>query len=88
MAEAKWYVAHTYSGYENKVAKSLEAIVETRRLHDMIQDIKVPTVNPMELYRAHQGRKEAEKEAEKLDALMHNIEVYDGTSAGQKDIPQ
>ena len=43
MSEAKWYVAHTYSGYENKVAKSLEAIVENRRLHDLIQDIKVPT---------------------------------------------
>ena len=51
------------------------------------EDIKVPTVNPLELYRAHQGRKEAEKEAEKLEALMHNIEVYDGTSAGQKEIP-
>lgn len=51
------------------------------------EDIKVPTVNPMEMYRARQGRKEAEKEAEKLEALMHNIEVYDGTSAGQKEIP-
>ena len=52
------------------------------------EDIKVPTVNPMEMYRARQGRKEAEKEQAKLDALMHNIEVYDGTSAGQKEIPQ
>ena len=52
------------------------------------EDIKVPTVNPMEMYRAHQGRKEAEKEADKLDAIMHNIEVYDGTSAGQREIPQ
>lgn len=43
MSEAKWYVAHTYSGYENKVAKSLEAVIENRRLHDLIQDIKVPT---------------------------------------------
>ena len=51
------------------------------------EDIKVPTVNPMELYRAHQGRKEAEKEHSKLEALLHNIEVYDGTSAGQKEIP-
>ncbi|MEG1800764.1 MAG: transcription termination/antitermination protein NusG [Oscillospiraceae bacterium] len=41
--EAKWYVAHTYSGYENKVAKSLEAVIENRRLHDLIQDIKVPS---------------------------------------------
>ncbi len=42
MEEAKWYVVHTYSGYENKVASSLEAVVENRRLHDLIQDIKVP----------------------------------------------
>ena len=49
MAEAKWYVAHTYSGYENKVAKSLETIVETRRLHDLIQDIKVPTETVVEI---------------------------------------
>lgn len=43
MSEAKWYVVHTYSGYENKVATSLEAVIENRRLHDLIQDIKVPT---------------------------------------------
>ena len=51
------------------------------------EDIKVPEVNPMKLYREHQGRKEAEREQNKLDTLMHNIEVYDGTSAGQQEIP-
>ena len=35
----RWYVAHTYSGYENKVKASLEKIVENRGLSDMIQDI-------------------------------------------------
>lgn len=40
--EAKWYVVHTYSGYENKVATSLEAVVENRNLRDMIQDVKIP----------------------------------------------
>lgn len=49
MSEAKWYVAHTYSGYENKVAKSLEAVIENRRLHDLIQDVKVPTEIVMEV---------------------------------------
>ena len=39
---AKWYVIHTYSGYENKVATNLETIVENRRLQDLICDIKVP----------------------------------------------
>ena len=33
---AKWYVVHTYSGYENKVATSIENAVENRKLHDLI----------------------------------------------------
>lgn len=49
--------------------------------------LELPELNPMELYRERQERKEAKKEHDKLDVLLHNIEVYDGTSAGQKDIP-
>jgi transcriptional antiterminator NusG len=41
--EAKWYVIHTYSGYENKVASTLQTTVENRGLEDMIPDVKVPT---------------------------------------------
>lgn len=41
--EAKWYVVHTYSGYENKVMSTLQTTVENRGLSDMIQDVKVPT---------------------------------------------
>ena len=41
--EAKWYVIHTYSGYENKVASTLQTTVENRGLQDMIPDVKVPT---------------------------------------------
>ena len=40
--EAKWYVAHTYSGYENKVKTNLEKIVENRGISDKIVDVKVP----------------------------------------------
>ena len=43
MEEAKWYVVHTYSGYENKVAQNLEKLVENRNMQDVIFDIKVPT---------------------------------------------
>ncbi|MBQ4105110.1 MAG: transcription termination/antitermination protein NusG [Clostridia bacterium] len=42
-AEAKWYVVHTYSGYENKVASNLMTTVENRNLQDMILEVKVPT---------------------------------------------
>ena len=41
--EAKWYVVHTYSGYENKVAKDIEKVVENRKLQDLIPEVKVPT---------------------------------------------
>lgn len=49
MDEAKWYVVHTYSGYENKVASSLEAVIENRNLHDMIQDVKIPVETLVEI---------------------------------------
>ena len=38
----RWYVAHTYSGYENKVKTSLEKIIENRNLGHLIFDIKIP----------------------------------------------
>ncbi len=47
--EAKWYVVHTYSGYENKVATNLEKIVENRKLQDWIHEIAVPTETVTEI---------------------------------------
>jgi transcriptional antiterminator NusG len=44
----RWYVAHTYSGYENKVKASLEKIVENRGLGHLIFDIKIPTETVIE----------------------------------------
>ncbi len=43
MEEAKWYVAHTFSGYENKVANDIKIVVENRNLHDLIQKVEIPT---------------------------------------------
>ena len=40
--EARWYVVHTYSGYENKVSQNLATIIENRRLQDLIQEVMVP----------------------------------------------
>ena len=42
MADAKWYVVHTFSGYEKKVQTDLEKTIENRNLHDKILEIKVP----------------------------------------------
>lgn len=40
--ELKWYVAHTYSGYENTVAVSIEQAVENRNMHDLISEVTIP----------------------------------------------
>lgn len=47
--EARWYVVHTYSGYENKVATDIEKTVENRKLHDLFSEVKVPTETVMEI---------------------------------------
>ena len=39
---AKWYVAHTYSGYENTVAASIEKAVENRGMHELIHEVNIP----------------------------------------------
>ncbi|MGN0583919.1 MAG: transcription termination/antitermination protein NusG [Ruminococcus sp.] len=46
---AKWYVIHTYSGYENKVAQDIEKVVENRKLHDLILEVRVPTERVTEI---------------------------------------
>ena len=56
MAEvAKWYVAHTYSGYENKVASNIEKVVDNRNLRDLICEVKIPTEMVTEI--TEDGRK-------------------------------
>lgn len=50
MAEnAKWYVIHTYSGYENKVATNIEKSVENRSLQELIPEVRVPTETVVEI---------------------------------------
>lgn len=46
--EAKWYVVHTYSGYENKVKANIEKSVENRGISDMIQSVEVPLEDVVE----------------------------------------
>jgi len=47
--DARWYVVHTYSGYENKVKANLDKIVENRNLHDKILEIIVPMEEQIEI---------------------------------------
>lgn len=46
---AKWYIIHTYSGYENKVKQDIEKVVENRKLHDLILEVQVPTETVTEI---------------------------------------
>jgi len=48
MAEARWYVVHTYSGYENKVKTNIEKAIETQKLEEQILDVRVPMVEVTE----------------------------------------
>ena len=47
--EFKWYVAHTYAGYENKVKDNIEKTVENRNLHDLIADVCIPMEDVVEV---------------------------------------
>ncbi|MFI3208632.1 MAG: transcription termination/antitermination protein NusG [Eubacteriales bacterium] len=49
MAEAKWYVVHTYSGYENKVKANIDKIIENRHLEDQILEVRVPMQDVVEV---------------------------------------
>ena len=46
---AKWYVVHTYSGYENKVKNSIDRMVEYRGMQDLIQEVVIPTEDRIEI---------------------------------------
>lgn len=48
-SEAKWYVVHTYSGYENKVKADIEKTIENRKLQDQIFEVLVPLQDVVEL---------------------------------------
>ncbi|MCD7814838.1 MAG: transcription termination/antitermination protein NusG [Lachnospiraceae bacterium] len=49
MAEASWYVVHTYSGYENKVKANIEKTIENRHLENEILEVRVPLQDVVEM---------------------------------------
>jgi len=59
MAEAKWYVVHTYSGYENKVKANIEKTIENRKLQDQIFEVAVPVQDVVEIKNG--ARKQVQK---------------------------
>ena len=62
----RWYVAHTYSGYENKVMANLEKIIENRGLGHLIFDIRIPTDTVIE----KNGEEEKQTEVKKCPCYV------------------
>lgn len=52
------------------------------------EPIEVPNLNPLKAIQEHQDRKQAEREQERYEAILRNVESYDGTGAHQEDIPR
>ena len=51
------------------------------------ETLETPNLNPMKAYREKRSKKAAQEEQDKIDAIMRNIERYDGSTRGQEDIP-
>jgi hypothetical protein len=50
------------------------------------EEVKLPSVNPMEAVREHQNKRKAEQEMDKVSTILQNIERYDGSPNGQVDV--
>ncbi|MCL2694489.1 MAG: transcription termination/antitermination protein NusG [Oscillospiraceae bacterium] len=73
MSEAKWYILHTYSGYENKVANNIITLVENRNLKHLIEEVMVPTEKVVETY---QDNKTKETKTKEVEVKLYPSYVY------------
>lgn len=71
MSEAKWYVVHTYSGYENKVKANIDKTIENRHLEDQILEVRVPLEDVVEVKNG--VRKVSQKKLFPGYVLLHMI---------------
>lgn len=75
LAEAKWYVVHTYSGYENKVKNNIMQTVQNRHFEDYILEVRVPMESVVEIKNG--GSKTTEKKMFPGYVLVHMIQNDD-----------
>lgn len=52
------------------------------------EPVELPSVNPLKAYRENESRKEADRQQDRMNTILRNIEGYDGTSTGQMDVPR
>lgn len=81
----RWYVIHTYSGYENKVKTDLEHRVEIYGLQDKVVDIKIPTEEVTELKEG--GKRETKENKVFPSYVLVRMEVDDNTWAVVRNTP-
>lgn len=81
----RWYVIHTYSGYENKVKTDLEHRIEIYGLQDKVVDIKIPTDEVTELKEG--GKRETKENKVFPSYVLVRMEVDDNTWAVVRNTP-
>ena len=52
------------------------------------ETIETPTLNPLQAIREHNDKKEAQREQDRYEAILRNVEAYDGTGNGQREVPK
>lgn len=55
---------------------------------DKGENINLPQINPISIVQELRNKKKTEEMQEQIEAIMHNVEIYDGTSSGQRDVPR
>lgn len=50
------------------------------------EKVELPTVDPMQAYREHRAKKEAEMELQRFDTILRNIDIYNGTNEMQEEV--
>ena len=82
----KWYVLHTYSGYENKVKKSLETRIESLGLEDRVFAIEIPTESVTEI---KEGGRRVETEKKVLPGyVLVRMDLDDRSWAAVRNTPE
>ena len=89
MAEANWYVVHTYSGYENKVKADIEKTIENRHLEDEILEVRIPMQDVVEMKNG--AKKQVQKNMVMNDDTWYVVRNTRGVTGfvgpGSKPVP-
>lgn len=72
--EFRWYVAHTYSGYENKVKDNIEKTVENRNLHNLIAEVCIPTEDVITWVKRKKKAESAKAKTKKTNKANEDVE--------------